>query len=135
MSPQTRQKPLAGFLYALDNGAWSAYQQKREFDFVGFERSLRVLGAGADWVVLPDIVAGGSASLSLSQFLGLTEFLGVLRRLYWLCRMECALRMCGRTSGRELEYLLEAALIGSFRRWRLGAASRGSGVAGSTLGG
>lgn len=55
-----------GFLYALDNGAWSAYTQGRPFDVPLFEKALAKLGAGADWTVLPDIVAGGARSLELS---------------------------------------------------------------------
>ena len=55
-----------GFAYALDNGAWTAFQAGRAFDVHLFERALRLLGAGADWTVLPDIVAGGHASLDLS---------------------------------------------------------------------
>lgn len=55
-----------GFPYALDNGAWSAYQQKRPFDERAFSLALKKLGARADWTVIPDIVAGGLASLDLS---------------------------------------------------------------------
>lgn len=52
--------------YVLDNGAWSDFQQGRPFDADAFERLLDRLGGNADWVVLPDIVAGGLASLDLS---------------------------------------------------------------------
>jgi hypothetical protein len=55
-----------GFQYALDNGAWADYQSGQAFDEDGFERLLDQLGAGADWVILPDIVAGGLESLRLS---------------------------------------------------------------------
>jgi hypothetical protein len=55
-----------GFRYALDNGAWSAYRNGRPFNDRAFNVALRQLGAGADWTVLPDIVAGGPASLDLS---------------------------------------------------------------------
>lgn len=55
-----------GFQYALDNGAWTAYQQGRPFDERAFVTALRKLGSGADWTVLPDQVAGGHASLDLS---------------------------------------------------------------------
>lgn len=55
-----------GFAYALDNGAWSDFQSGRAFDEEGFERLLEKLGEGADFVVLPDIVAGGLRSLELS---------------------------------------------------------------------
>lgn len=55
-----------GFPYALDNGAWSAFQQHRPFDEAQFALALARLGADAEWVVAPDIVAGGQASLGLS---------------------------------------------------------------------
>lgn len=52
--------------YALDNGAWSAYQQGTQFDERAFGRAVDLLGEDADWVVLPDIVAGGIESLDFS---------------------------------------------------------------------
>jgi hypothetical protein len=52
--------------YVLDNGAWADFQAGREFDADGFERLIDKLGAGAAWIVLPDIVAGGLSSLELS---------------------------------------------------------------------
>lgn len=55
-----------GLPYALDNGAWTAYQQGRPFDTTAFARAVDRLGAAADWIALPDIVGGGSASLDLS---------------------------------------------------------------------
>lgn len=55
-----------GFRYALDNGAWSAFQQGRPFDDRLFGRALSKLGRDADWVVIPDVVAGGRASFDLS---------------------------------------------------------------------
>ena len=55
-----------GFRYGLDNGAWSAFTHGRPFSETDFSRALRKLGRGADWVVIPDVVAGGLASLELS---------------------------------------------------------------------
>jgi hypothetical protein len=55
-----------GFPYALDNGAWSAFQHGTAFDAKRFERAVELLAAGAEWVVAPDIVAGGRESLELS---------------------------------------------------------------------
>lgn len=46
-----------GFRYAIDNGAWRAYQQRIPFNEDLFRKHVDNLGAGADWVVLPDIVA------------------------------------------------------------------------------
>jgi hypothetical protein len=53
--------------YALDNGAWTAYRQGRPFDERSFLRAVDLLGAGAQFVVVPDIVCGGLASLRLSE--------------------------------------------------------------------
>lgn len=55
-----------GMPYAMDNGAWSAYQQGVSFDERAFGKAVDLLGAGADWIVLPDIVAGGQRSLDYS---------------------------------------------------------------------
>lgn len=55
-----------GFPYALDNGAWSAFTQGEDFDVEAFEKAFDLLGAGADFVIVPDIVAGGRSSLDLS---------------------------------------------------------------------
>ena len=55
-----------GFPYALDNGAWTAHQRGEQFDEEAFGQAVELLGAGADWVVAPDIVAGGLRSLAYS---------------------------------------------------------------------
>jgi hypothetical protein len=52
--------------YALDPGAWADHNAGRPFDEDQFERLIELLGAGADFIVLPDRVAGGLASLELS---------------------------------------------------------------------
>jgi len=63
-----------GFGYALDNGAWGCFQRGCLFDEAAFERAVDGLGADADWIVIPDIVAGGLDSLRYS--------------LSWLPRLE-----------------------------------------------
>jgi hypothetical protein len=65
-APPSHWNPQGFEDYVLDNGAWSDFQQGRSFDADAFERLLDKLGAAAQWVVLPDIVAGGLASLELS---------------------------------------------------------------------
>jgi hypothetical protein len=55
-----------GFPYALDNGAWTAFQKKESFDGEAFKKAVAMLGDEADFIVLPDIVAGGRASLDMS---------------------------------------------------------------------
>lgn len=56
-----------GFRYALDNGAWTSFQRGEPFNEAAFERALSRLGAEADWIVVPDIVMGGMASLKFSR--------------------------------------------------------------------
>lgn len=55
-----------GFRYALDNGAWTSHQRGEPFDVGAFERAVERLGPGADFIVAPDIVGGGLASLDVS---------------------------------------------------------------------
>ena len=55
--------PLA---WALDNGAYGCWKAGRPFDADAFTATVARWGDGADWIVAPDIVAGGSASLALS---------------------------------------------------------------------
>ncbi len=55
-----------GFPYALDNGAWTDFKTGRDFDDARFKLLVDKLGAQADWIVAPDIVEGGIASLRLS---------------------------------------------------------------------
>ncbi len=52
--------------FALDNGAWTAFQRKEPFDVPAFLRAVDLFGERADWVVIPDIVAGGLSSLDFS---------------------------------------------------------------------
>lgn len=63
-----------GFRYALDNGAWTAFQRGEPFDIAAFMRAVDLLGHGADFIVAPDIVAGGKRSLDFSL-----SWLGQLR--------------------------------------------------------
>lgn len=65
-----------GFPFGLDNGAWSAHQKGRGIDLGKFERAVERFGGAADWVVAPDIVAGGLASLATTS-----EWLPRLRHL------------------------------------------------------
>jgi hypothetical protein len=45
-----------GFRYALDNGAWTAFQRGETFDDRAFTVAVDALGSGADFVVVPDKV-------------------------------------------------------------------------------
>ena len=55
-----------GMRYALDNGAYGCWLRKEPFDERRFRRLLERKGPKADWVVVPDIVAAGPASLDFS---------------------------------------------------------------------
>ncbi len=52
--------------YGLDNGAWTAFQQKQPLNERLFWQAVDRMGEDADWIVLPDIVAGGMRSLDYS---------------------------------------------------------------------
>jgi len=56
-----------GFPYAIDNGAWTAFQKDEPFDVPAFEKAVEWGGSGADWLILPDIVGGGIESLRVSM--------------------------------------------------------------------
>jgi hypothetical protein len=71
--------PRQGLRYGLDNGAWGAFQKKQPFDEKAFWRVVEPHGAGADFVVVPDIVAGGMESFKFS--LGWLSRLGGLKLL------------------------------------------------------
>lgn len=52
--------------YALDNGAWLFHVYGQPADFGPFAEALHAIGPSSDFVVAPDVVAGGLASLALS---------------------------------------------------------------------
>ena len=56
-----------GFRYAIDNGAWTAFTQRRPWDESSFRQLVSNFGAAADFIVVPDIVAGGLESLRVSE--------------------------------------------------------------------
>ena len=58
--------PPAGLPFAIDNGAWPCFTKKLPFDSDGFSAMVEAHGAAADFVVVPDIVAGGLESLRFS---------------------------------------------------------------------
>ena len=59
-------KPPDGFQFAIDNGAWGYYQRSEAFDAAAFERLIERYGGMADFVIAPDMVAGGMRSLEFS---------------------------------------------------------------------
>ena len=66
-------------LYAIDNGAWTSYQSGRPWSAIKFVKLVIALGAGARFIILPDIVGGGAASLRLSlEWMPVLRWYGVL---------------------------------------------------------
>lgn len=65
LTPANPRLP-AHFRFAIDNGAWTAHRSGGEFDGDAFMRVVDRHGIAADFVVLPDVVAGGMQSLALS---------------------------------------------------------------------
>tara|TARA_R100001594_G_C3999262_1_gene254310 strand:- start:500 stop:988 length:489 start_codon:yes stop_codon:yes gene_type:complete len=51
----------------LDNGAWGCHQRGEPFNEQAFIWAYNRIGAEAEWVVAPDIVAGGLKSLELTK--------------------------------------------------------------------
>lgn len=66
LSPATGLKNY-GLTYALDNGAWSAHIAGIPFQVDPFCQAVQLIGWRAEFVVAPDIVAGGLASLELTR--------------------------------------------------------------------
>lgn len=59
--------PREGLRFAIDNGAWGAYQKRIPFDAKAFEGLIDRHGGAADFVIVPDIVCGGMESLAFSR--------------------------------------------------------------------
>lgn len=65
---RTREAHLGpGFGYALDNGAWTSHTQGVAWDPGLFRACVERLGGCADFVIAPDVVGGGLASLRMSE--------------------------------------------------------------------
>jgi hypothetical protein len=56
-----------GFPYALDNGAWTYHQKSLPFDGNAFARAVDLLGARADWIVIPDRVGDAAGTFELFE--------------------------------------------------------------------
>lgn len=99
--------------YVLDNGKWTAHTTGEPWSEPAFVGMVQTLGAGAQWVLVPDIVAGGLESLALSR-----EW---LPRLEFLCRM----RLIAVQDGMEPEHLEELVgpdvgiFLGGSTEWKL----------------
>jgi len=67
-TPRANRTPLDGIPWILDNGAFGAWIRKTKFDGYRFLRSMRLIPKNRlpDFIVIPDIVAGGKKSLDFS---------------------------------------------------------------------
>lgn len=59
-------RPPERLRFAIDNGAWKFRENPGANDWKAFAKLVDRYGCAADFVILPDIVAGGMASLELS---------------------------------------------------------------------
>lgn len=113
-----------GFRYALDNGAWTAFLEwkagkRRTADpcLRSFLRAVRVLGAGADFIVVPDIVEGGARAWAMTRYW--------LRRLRRDRRLRGAKLLIAVQDGYEFDaiapYLSErvGVFVGGSTDWKL----------------
>lgn len=64
-----------GFPYALDNGAWTAFQEHLKgeraspiLDLAAFRRAVNEMGADADFIIVPDVVADGARSWPITRY-------------------------------------------------------------------
>lgn len=119
-----------GFNYAIDNGAFTAFLEyqagKRAqnlLDLDLFERCIDRMGGKADWILLPDIVGEGEASLALS-----IEWAPRVRARKGLQNVPLYLAVqdgmeAGELHNRVLEFLLSGAVQGIFvggsTEWKL----------------
>ena len=100
---------------AIDNGAWSSYQNDEEWSPRRFVPLVERHGHASDFVVSPDIVAGGSDSLSRS--------LEWLPRLLGMCKRVLIPVQDGMVPEDVEEYLSErvGVFVGGSTDWKLGA--------------
>ena len=52
--------------YALDNGAFGAYQRGVPFDSASFRWAVERVGSGADWIAIPDSVGNAAETYKLA---------------------------------------------------------------------
>ncbi|CAD7338102.1 hypothetical protein FIV32_09350 [Sphingomonadales bacterium 58] len=106
-----------GFRYALDNGARTAFQRGEPFDVPAFDKAVTLLGPGADWIVLPDIVTGGLASLRFSL-----DWLETLRNRPDLCGAHYLLAVQNGMEPQDIAPLVGSGIgvfVGGDTPWKL----------------
>ena len=75
-------------MFALDNGAWPAFVHSRPWDEEAFMRCVDLMGARADFVVVPDVVANREATLAqadvwIAKLAGLPLYLALQDGMEW----------------------------------------------------
>jgi hypothetical protein len=99
-----------GFKYAIDNGAWHCHTHGKQWDEGRFRGLVEKLGDRADFIIAPDIVAGGLASLALTES--------------WLPRLN-GLRLVSVQNGmepRDVRFMLGSTVgifVGGSTDWKL----------------
>lgn len=126
-----------GFPYALDNGAWTAWQEYQEYlrrragqppnrrrcrptpvlCIRSFVSAVRQLGADADFIIVPDIVMGGEQSWLLTRY-----WLRKLRRDRRLQRAKLLIAVQNGMEPHEVRPYLSARVgifVGGDTAWKL----------------
>lgn len=81
LSPDGWRKPHRWMTYALDNGAYPAWVNKREWDEDGFVQMIETAALcehAPSWVIVPDVVADREATIARWH-----EWAPSLRRYGW----------------------------------------------------
>ena len=80
------RNPVNGLCWALDNGAYSAWVNGREFDGEKFLATINKIPEDnpPDFIVLPDIIAGGKDLNNIPCHIG---GVGTFKRLFWAYRI------------------------------------------------
>lgn len=100
---------LGGMPWALDNGAWPAFVNKVPWDREAFISALERYGPGADFIVVPDVVADRDASLRLT-----CEWLPVLLARPDLARARLLIAVQDGMTFADIEPLLVEPRVGIF---------------------
>jgi hypothetical protein len=106
-----------GMRHAIDNGAWPAHISGKPWDAALFRRCYRQHGRGADFIVAPDIVMGGQASLERTR-----EWLPILRAAPELAGAAILIAVQDGMSEAEITPLMDdrtGIFLGGGTEWKL----------------
>lgn len=94
----------------LDNGAWTAYQSGKPFDFVAFESFARRWAGKAQWIVAPDVVGDWPATVEL--------FLAWAPVLRAMGHAVCIAAQDGATAAQVAQLGVDAVALGGSTDWK-----------------